>query len=147
MLYFPLEKYTILFTPGEANADNSELEVSDTEVFVGDPIKAFITPRDKYNNLIDANRYKDESPFQVKYTDGDETKVITKKHEIEERDDHTVLSYEVIFTIKGTSYVSGYLDTLPIKCVSCVVNVKAKDLDFLNYKALRYESQRNTFDH
>ena len=144
--YFPLEKYTILFTPGEANADNSELEVSDTEVFVGDPIKAFITPRDKYNNLIDANRYKDESPFQVKYTDGDETKVITKKHEIEERDDHTVLSYEVIFTIKGTSYVSGYLDTLPIKCVSCVVNVKAKDLDFLNYKALRYESQRNTFE-
>ena len=44
------------------------------------------------------------------------------------------------------TYVSGYIDTEPIKCISCTVNVKSRDIDFLNYNAFRFESTRNTFE-
>ena len=143
--YFPLEKYTIIFTPGEPNADNSELEVSDTEKYVGETVKIFITPKDRYNNIIDASQFKDVSPYQVKYTNkADTTRVITKKHEIEERNGHKVLSYDAIFYIRGMTYVSGYIDTQPIKCISCTVNVLARDIDL--YNAFRYESTRNAFE-
>ena len=145
--YFPLEKYTIIFTPGSANADNSELEVSDTEKFVGETVKIFITPKDKYNNYIDAYQYKDNSPYQIKYTnEADTTRIITQKHEITVKDEHNVLSYDAIFYIRGMTYISGYIDTEPIKCVSCIVNVKSKDIDFLNYKAFRFESAKNDFE-
>jgi hypothetical protein len=134
--YFPLEQYNIIFTPGEADADNSILEVSHTERFVGEPVKIFITPYDKYNNYIDAARYKDETPYQVKYNnEGDPLKVIMTKYNVEERNGLNVLSYPGTFYVKGTTTVYGFIDDKPIKCVSCRINIKSRDIE--TYDAFR----------
>ena len=61
--YFPLEKYTIIFTPGEAYADKSLLEVNEIERWVRQEVKIYVTPFDKYNNYIDASIYKNVSPY------------------------------------------------------------------------------------
>ena len=143
--YFPLEKYTIIFTPGKANAENSLLEVSHTERWVGEELKIFITPYDKYNNLIDASIYKDESPYQVKYSnDREKNQVITAKHSIEKRGDKNVLSWPAAFYVAGITTVSGYIDTDPVKCVTCRVNVKAKDID--DYNVFRLDHVKNDFE-
>ena len=143
--YFPLEQYFIVFTPGEADADNSLLEVSHTERYVGEPVKIFITPYDKYNNYIDAMRYKDETPYQVKYTnEGDPLKVIMTKYDVEERNGLNVLSYPGAFYVKGTTHVYGYIDDAPIKCVTCRILIKARDID--TYKAFRYDTNKQKFD-
>jgi len=145
--YFPLDKYTIIFTPGKANAENSLLEVSHTERWVGEELEIYITPYDKYNNLIDASIYKDESPFQVKYSnDREKNQVIKTKHEIKEFKGNKVISYPAAFYVTGITTVSGYIDTDPVKCVSCRVNVKAKDIDFLNYNVLRLDHTKNDFE-
>ena len=143
--YFPLEQYNIIFTPGEADADNSILEVSHTERFVGEPVKIFITPYDKYNNYIDAARYKDETPYQVKYNnEGDPLKVIMTKYDVEERNGLNVLSYPGAFYVKGTTTVYGFIDDKPIKCVTCRINIKSRDIE--TYDAFRYDSTKQKFD-
>ena len=65
---FPLEKYTIIFTPETAYTDNRLLEVNETERWVRQEVKIYVTPFDKYNNIIDASIYKDVSPYQIKYS-------------------------------------------------------------------------------
>ena len=146
--YFPLEKYNILFTPGAPNAENSELEVSKTEAWVGEEIKVYITAYDKYNNYIDAKRFEKESPYQVKYTDeqSNSPKVILEKPSVESRNNLNVLSYPATFYVKGITTVTGYIDLDPIKCVSCRVNIKTKDIDFLNSLVVRFESTKNDFE-
>ena len=71
--YFPLEKYTIIFTPGEAYVYNSLLEVNETERWVRQEVKIYVTPFDKYNNYIDASIYKNVSLYQINYSNGKET--------------------------------------------------------------------------
>ena len=145
--YFPLEKYTIIFTPGTEDADNSELDVSHTERWVGEEAKIFITPYDKYNNYIDASRYEKTSPYQVKYSnEGESKKLILEKYSIEVREGKNVLAYPGKFYIRGTTKVDGYIDTAPIKCVYCRININAKDIDFLSYNAFRFESSKNDFE-
>ena len=146
-LYFPLEKYKIIFTHGAPDADNSLLEVSKTEALVGEPVKVYITPYDKYNNYIDANEFAETSPYQVKYTSpGNTTKVIMEKYKIEKKDDLDVLSYDGVFYIKGITKFNGFIDTKEIKCVTCRINIIAEDLDFLSSYVLRYESSKNDFE-
>ena len=146
--YFPLDKYKIIFTPGAPNADNSELEVSKTEAFAGEEIRVFITPYDKYNNYIDAKQFENESPYQVKYTDeqSNSPKVILEKPIVESRNDLNVLSYPAVFYVKGITTVSGFIDLAQIKCVSCRVNIKTKDIDFLNSLVQRFEPTKNDFE-
>ena len=100
--YFPLELYTIIFTPGKANADNSLLYVSHTERMVGEDVKIYITPYDQFNNYIEPTiRYKDESPYQVKYSnDVEKNKVIKSKYNIELKGEINVLSYPASFFIR-----------------------------------------------
>ena len=147
-LYFPLNLYTITFTHGEPDADNSIIEVSHTERYVGEEVKVYITPYDKFNNYIDANEYKETSPYQVKYSNEgeNEKKVFTEKYSIEVKDGLKVLSYPGAFFIKGTTIVFGFIDNQQIKCVSCRVNIKAKDLYFPNSNVLRLESSKNIFE-
>ena len=145
-LYFP-DKYNILFTHGEPNADNSLLEVSKTEAWVGEEVKIYITPYDKYNNYIDAMEYADISPYQVKYTNaGSKTKVIMEKYIIEKKDELNVLSYNGAFYVKGITKIDGYIDTQEIKCITCRINIKTKDVDFLNSYVLRFDSSKNDFE-
>ena len=145
--YFPLEKYSIIFTPGAAYADNSLLEVSDTERWVGQEVKIYVTPFDKYNNYIDASIYKDVSPYQIKYSNEKEANQVIKiKQEIEVKDGRNVLSYPASFFVRGITTVSGYIDISPIICVSCRINIKAKDIDFLKYNALRFDYDKNDFE-
>ena len=145
--YFPLEKYTIIFTPGAAYAENSLLEVSDTEIWVGEEVKIYVTPFDKYNNYIDASIYKDVSPYQIKYSNEKEANQVIKiKQEIEVKDGRNVLSYPASFFVRGITTVNGYIDISPIICVSCRININAKDIDFLNYNALRFDYDKNDFE-
>ena len=145
--YFPLEKYSIIFTPGKENADNSELDVSHRERWVDEEVYIYITPYDKYNNYIDAIRYKDTSPYQVKYTnEGETTKVIMEKYSIKEIDGRNVLVYPGKFYVRGTTNVYGYIDTAPIKCVYCRIKINAKDIYFLNNNAFRFEYSKNDFE-
>ena len=144
--YFPKD-YQITFTHGQPDADMSILEVSKTEAWVAEEIKIYITPYDKYNNYIDANEYKTTSPYQVKYSnDGSAIQVIKSAHSIEKKDDKNVLSYPGTFTIKGTTTVYGYIDTKQIKCVSCIINIKSRDIDFMSNYALRYENSKKEFE-
>jgi len=147
-LYFPLDKYTILFTHGEPDADNSIVDVSHTERYVGEEVKVYITPYDKYNNYIDAMEYKDVSPYQVKYSNEvqSEKKVMTIKYSVENKDGLNVLSYPGAFFIKGITTVYGFIDTKQVHCRSCRINIKAKDISFPDTNVLRYDSVKNTFE-
>ena len=145
--YFPLEKYSIVFTPGEAYADNCKLEVSHTERYVGEEVKIYITAYDKYNNYIDSSKYKDSSPFQVKYAnEGNTLKVIMEKYSIQVKDSLNVLSYPGTFYVRGTTTIYGYIDSKQIQCVSCRINIKSRDIDFLSYDAKRYDSNKKAFE-
>ena len=145
--FFPLTNYTITFTHGEPSADNSILEVSQKEAFVGETIKIYITPYDKYSNLIDANEYKDISPYQVKYTnEGNTTKIIMQKHSIEAVNSINVLSYPGEFYVRGYTNFFGYIDTNQIKCVSCRVNIKSREVDFESSLVMRYESSKSDYE-
>ena len=145
--YFPLKQYNIVFTHGQPSADNSLLDVSHTERYVGEEVKIYITPYDKYNNYIDASEYKTTSPYQVKYTnEGNVTKVIMQAYSIEEVQGKNVLSYPGTFYVRGTTNVYGYIDTDQIKCVKCRINIKSKDVYFLNSDVLRYESSKAEFE-
>ena len=146
-LYFE-KSYTIIFTPGYPNADNSELEVSETEIYAGQEIRIYITPYDKYHNYIDASQYSEISPYQVKYVNEGSTtvNVITEKHRIDVKNGKNVLSYPGTFTVRGTTNVNGYIDTEQIKCISCRVNIKTKDIDFLNNYVLRFEHTKNAYE-
>ena len=97
-----MELYTIIFTPGKANADNSLLDESHTERMVGEDVKIYITPYDQFNNYIDPIiRYKDESPYQVKYSnDFEKNQVIKSKYNIELKGEINVLSYPASFFIR-----------------------------------------------
>ena len=146
--YFPMELYTIIFNPGKANADNSLLEVSHTERWVGEEVKIYITPYDQFNNYIDPMiRYKDDSPFQVKYSnDVEKNQVIKSKYSIELIYEKNVLSYAASFFIRGITTINGYIDVDPIYCNSCRINIKAKDIYFLNYNAFRLDPIKNDFE-
>ena len=145
-LYFP-NKYNILFTHGQPWADNSLLEVSKTEAWVGEEVKIYITPYDRYNNYIDATEFAETSPYQVKYTNaGSKTKVIMEKYTIEDKSGLNVLSYNGAFYVKGVTKIDGYIDTQEIKCVLCRINIKTKDVDFLNSYVLRFDSGKNDFE-
>ena len=145
-LYFP-NKYNIIFTHGEPDADNSLLEVSKKEAWVAEEVKIYITPYDKYNNYIDASEYKDISPYQVKYTnEGNTTKVILEKYIIEKKEELNVISYNGTFYVKGTTKINGFIDTKEIKCITCRINIKSKDIYFLNNYVLRFESSKNDFE-
>ena len=146
--YFPLELYTIIFTPGKANADNSLLEVSHPERWVGEEVKIYITPFDQFNNYIDPSiRYKDDSPYQVKYSnDIEKNQVIKSKYNIELKEDKYVLSYPASFFIRGVTTINGYIDVAPIYCISCRIIIKAKDIYFLNYNAFRLDPTKNDFE-
>ena len=145
--YFPEPKtFSITFIPGAPSADNSELEISKNEAFAGENVKVFIYPYDTYNNYIDANRFKSSSPYQIKYTEGGELKVIVNNHSIEERNEKNVLSYPAVFYVKGEIHVNGFLGENPIKCLNCRINIKAKDIDFLNSYVLRFEITKNDFE-
>ena len=143
----PLSDYIIEFTHGEPSADNSILEVSKSEAYVGETIKIYITPYDQYFNLIDANEYKETSPYQVKYTsEGSITKVITEKYSIETVKNINVISYSGTFYVKGYTNFAGYLDTNQIKCVVCRVDVKSQDFHFKSSIVMRYESTQKEYE-
>ena len=146
--YFPEKYYDITFTHGTPDASNSRYIVSKTEIFVGEEVKVYIYAYDKYNNYIDANEFKDASPYQVKYNNEKENtmKVFTEKYSIEKKDDINVLSYPGTFFIKGTSTVWTYIDTKQITCETCRVNVKTKDIDFGKSTVLRYDSTKKGFE-
>ncbi|MBR3661202.1 MAG: hypothetical protein IKN63_04835, partial [Bacilli bacterium] len=143
----PLENYNIIFTHGAPSADNSILEVSKKVATAGETIYIYITPYDKYSNLIDANEYKDTSPYQVKYiSEGETTKVITEKHSIEVKDDINVISYPGVFYVKGYTNFYGYLDTQQIKCISCRVEILSGDFDFKSSLVMRYDSSKSDYE-
>ena len=145
--YLPLSNYTITFSHGEPNADNSILQVSKKEAFVGEIVKVYITPYDKYFNLIDANEFKDSSPYQVKYAnEGNTAKVIMQSHTIEAVEGINVLSYPGQFYVRGYTNFYGYIDINPIKCVSCRIDIKSQDLDFKSSYVMRYESSKNDYE-
>ena len=143
----PLESYTIKFTHGVANADNSILEVSQKEALAGQTVEIYITPYDKYFNLIDAKEYLNASPYQVKYTNnGDATKVIMQAYTIKAVNNINVLSYPGAFYVRGYTNFYGYIDTAPIKCVSCRIDIQSTDIKFDNTLVMRYELSKNDYE-
>ena len=145
--YFPEPTtFSIMFYPGAPSADNSELELSKTEALAGEDVKIYIYPYDAYNNYIDADRFESNSPYQIKYTEGGELKIIVNNHTIEERSGKNVLSYPAIFYVKGEIHVNGFLGENPIKCIICRINIKAKEIDFLKSYVLRFEVTKNDFE-
>ena len=146
--YFPLEFYNITFTHGIANEDNSYIEVSHRDRFVGEEAKVYIYCYDKYNNYIDANEYKETSPYQVKHNNEKETelKVVSEKYGIEVREGLNVLSYPGTFYISGITVVHGYIGTKEISCHSCRINIKSRDIDFDHTKVMRYESTKKDYE-
>ena len=140
----PLKQYNIKFTHGAPFAANSILEVSKNEAWVGEKVKIYITPYDKYFNLIDANEYKKVSPYQMKYSNnGNNTRVIMKGYTIETVNKINVLSYSGEFYVKGYADFYGYINTASIKCVSCRINIKSKDIDFKSSLIVRYDFSKN----
>ena len=146
--FYPKGFYDITFTHGVPDATNSRYEVNKNEIFVGEEVKVYIYAYDKYNNYIDANEFKQTSPYQVKYNnENDNTlKVFTEKYSIEEKDKSNVLSYPGTFFVKGTSTVWAYIDTKPITCNKCRVNVKTKDIAFGMSTVYRYEPTKKDYE-
>ena len=143
----PLSNYYITFTHGEPSADNSILQVNKKVAGVGETVNIYITPYDKYFNLIDASEYQETTPYQVKYTnEGDTTKVIMEKHSIEKVDSINVIAYSGAFYIRGYVNFFGYLDTQQIKCVSCRTEIQSGDVDFKNSFVMRYESSKSDYE-
>ena len=146
-LLLPLPQYSIKFTHGRPNPENSILEVGQKEAWVAEKINIYITPYDKYFNLIDANEYAKTSPYQVKYTNGGNTiKVITEKPSIKKVNNVKVLSYSGAFYVRGNANFYGYVDNKKIKCVSCLVDIKSKDIDFESSLVKRYENSKRDFE-
>ena len=140
----PLQKYIIKFTHGSPSAENSILEVSKKEAWVGEKVKIYITPYDKYFNLIDANEYKKTSPYQLKYTNyGNNAKIIIKDYTIETVNKINVLSYSGAFYVKGYADFYGYINNASIKSVSNRINIKSKDIDFKSSLIVRYNFAKN----
>jgi hypothetical protein len=145
--YFPLEKYNILFTPGKPDADNSLLEVSHTERYAGEEAKIYITPYDKYNNYIDAMKYKVENPYEANYTnEGNATRYLLSNYSVEKRGGLNVLSYPEKFYVKGIASIFGYITKKPIKCVTCRINIKTNETDFLKSYVDRLDPIKNKFE-
>ena len=97
--------------------------------------------------LIDAKKYEQQSPFNVKFTsEGKEAQLIKENYKIEKVGDINVISYPGNFTVRGYTNLVGYLDTNSIKCVSCRVNIKSKDIDFKSSLIYRYESSKNEYE-
>ena len=145
--YFPLEKYNILFTPGRPDADNSLLEVSHTERYAGEEAKIYITPYDKYNNYIDAMKYKVDNPYEANYTnEGNATRYLLSNYSVEKRGGLNVLSYPEKFYVKGIASIFGYITKKPIKCVTCRINIKTNETDFLKSYVDRLDPIKNKFE-
>ena len=139
--------YTLTFLPGEPNADNSILTVSEKEAWVEQIINITITPYDKYFNLIDAKKYEHKSPYSVKFTsEGKQEQLIIEKYSINKENNINVISYRGNFTVRGYTNLVGYLNTYPIKCVSCRVYIKSKDIYFKNSLIYRYESSDSKYE-
>ena len=145
---FPLKNYTITFTPGKPSADNSLLQVSEKEAFVGESVKIYITPYDKYSNLIDAKECLEKNyAYQVKYTnEGSSTKIDMVNKEKDTYESIDVISYPGKFYVRGYVNFYGYLDSLPIKCVSCRIDIKSKDINFESSLVMRYESSKADYE-
>ena len=146
--FFPQKYYDITFTHGVPDATNSRYEVSKTEIFVGEDLNVYIYAYDKYNNYIDANEFKEKSPYQVKYNNemDNAMKVFGEKYSIETQDKTNVLSYPGTFYVKGISTVWAYIDNKPITCNKCRVNVKTKDIAFGKSTVYRYESAKKDYE-
>ena len=145
---FPLDKYTITFVHGPPYASNCLLEVDKTKIYAGDTVKGLITLYDKYHNYIDASEYKTNSPFTVNYNlEGSTTTTAMKEYSVEKNaEDLNVLSYPTVLTQVGKTHVNAYIEKDAVKCVSCVVDVLAKDMDYLSSIVYRLEQDTNTFE-
>jgi len=142
----PLTSYYITFTPGQPSAENSLLEVNKKEATVGEIVKVYITPHDKYNNLILIEGKETKSPYQLKYTnEGDSTKFDLENYSIETVESINVFSYPGQFYVRGIVNFFGYLNDQPIKCISCKVDIKSGDVSFESSLVMRYESTTSDF--
>ena len=146
-LYFPLEEYTLLFTHGEPVAENSISDVNKVEAYIDEEVKMCIIAYDKYNNYIDANELKDKNPFIAKYSNEKEnTKVELTNFAVELYNSKNALCYPKSFTLTGITTMLGYINDKQIKFDKYRVNIKTKDLSFLNSYVLRFESSKNAFE-
>ncbi len=143
--YFP-QNYNIQFTHGVPD-DNSLLEVSHTERIAGEDVKIYITPYDQYNNYIDAIELKDKNPYQTKYTnEGSNNELLMGKYSVEKYNGKNVLSYPGVFYVRGIASIFGYIGGKGIKCVTCRINIKSKDVYFPKSDVLRFVSSKKDFE-
>ena len=144
-VYFP-QNYNIQFTHGVPD-DNSLLEVSHTERIAGENVKIYITPYDQYNNYIDAIELKDKNPYQTKYTnEGSNNELLMGKYSVEKYNGKNVLSYPGVFYVRGIASIFGYIGGKGLKCVTCRINIKSKDVYFPKSEVLRFVSSKKDFE-
>ena len=143
----PLKQYSIKFTHGVPCAANSILEASKTEAWVAETVKIYITPYDKYFNLIDADEFKKTSPYQIQYTNhGSSNKLKMQTYAIETVNKVKVLSYSQAFYVRGYADLYGYIGSASVKRESFRINIKSKDIDFKSSLVMRYELSKNDYE-
>ena len=143
--YFPLKTYNINFIPGEPS-EKSILEVDKTVIKAGEKVTVYIIPYDKYENLIDANIYKDnnndKNPFIVSYNNLTSNKDnYAENFEVVKIINYLIISYDVKLTQAGDITISGKVGENILN--HRTVTVKHAEIDFYRSEVYKYEDENN----
>ena len=143
--YFPLETYYITFIPGKASS-KSILEVDKTVITAGETLTVYIIPYDKYENLIDANKYiNSNTPFNVTYNYfGSSDEIYAQNPRITYILNNPIISYENKFTQVGEVIIAGRVGENLLN--NRTVIVKPAGINFDQSKIYRYIKESNVLE-
>ena len=67
------------------------------------------------------------------------------KYSVEKYNGKNVLSYPGVFYVRGIASIFGYIGGKGLKCVTCRINIKSKDVYFPKSDVLRFVSSKKNF--
>ena len=141
--YFPLEIYYVTFIPSDPT-EKSILEVDKTVITAGEIVTIYIIPYDKYENLIDAKKFKDSNPnpFNIIYKNGKFSENnYAENYKITKILNYQLISYEVNLTQTGEITVTGIIEGVSLN--NRTITVNSAEIDFQQSKVYRYNSNNN----
>ena len=143
--YIQNEIYYVTFVPGKPS-EKSILEVDKTLITVGENVTVYIIPYDKYENLIDANNYKNKNnPFNVSYNSiTSNGHIYVKNYDITKIINYTIISYEIQMVEDGEITIKGEIGDIELN--NRTITVKLAEIDFSSSVIFRYNSSNEDYE-
>ena len=142
--YLSSKIYYVTFVPGEPS-EKSILEVDKNVVNAGEKVTVYIIPYDKYENLINATKFKDSNPFIVSYNNlTSNENICAKNFKITNILTYQIISYEVNLTEAGKITINGKIGNNPLNTRTITVN--HLEMDFIQSKIYHYYSNNTEKD-